>query len=317
MTSRVTQSVRNRISRELFSRVAGPEGPSRRQRIVAADGERWFDEGSPIRRVHGDASMFVGGLRALLLQSLHPLAMAGVAAHSGYQGDPWGRLQRTSHFLAVTTFGTAADAEAVVERVRRIHERVAGVAPDGRAYAASDPHLLTWVHLAEVDSFLRAHQRYGEEPLDSYGCDGYVEDTARVAEALGVVDAPRSVAELEERLAAYRPELAGTAEARSAARFMLLNPPIPVVARPAYGVLAAAAVGLLPVWARWPLRLPYLPVTEAVAVRAAGSGLTKLIRWAMTPDEAAASDPRGPHRRAEYDDDGLAPVSGSRSSLDP
>jgi uncharacterized protein (DUF2236 family) len=233
--------------------------------------------------------MFVGGLRALLLQSLHPLAMAGVAGHSGYKGDPWGRLQRTSHFLAVTTFGSAADAEAMVARIRGIHESITGTAPDGRPYAASDPHLLKWVHLAEIDSFLRAHQRYGAEPLDADGCDGYVADTARVAASLGVLDPPTTTADLDDQLAAYRPELQGTPEARAAARFMLLNPPIPVVVRPAYGVLGAAAVGLLPVWARRPLWLPYLPLTEAVAVRGAGSLLTRTIRWAMTPPADAAA----------------------------
>ena len=105
--------------------------------------------------------MFVGGLRALLLQSLHPLAMAGVAEHSDYRGDPWGRLQRTSTFLAVTTFGTAADAQRAVDKVRGIHRRVHGIAPDGRPYRADDPHLLEWVHIAEVDSFLLAHRLYG------------------------------------------------------------------------------------------------------------------------------------------------------------
>src|SRR3954465_9027560 len=115
--------------------------------------------------------MFIGGLRALLLQSLHPLAMAGVAGHSGYRGDPWGRLQRTSYFLAVTTFGLASDAEATVARVKGIPRRVHGVAPDGRPYAASDPHLLKWVHVAEVDSFLRTHQRYGAAPLSPADAD--------------------------------------------------------------------------------------------------------------------------------------------------
>jgi uncharacterized protein (DUF2236 family) len=288
-TSLVT-SLRQRLGQQLFERVAGPEGPRRRERIATAEGPRWFGAERPIRRVHGDASMFVGGLRALLLQSLHPLAMAGVAGHSGYKGDPWGRLQRTSHFLAVTSFGSAADAEAMVERIRTIHESVVGTAPDGRPYAASDPHLLAWVHLAEVDSFLRAHQRYGAQPLDADGCDGYVADTARVASALGVVDPPTSTAELDDQLAAYRPELTGTPEARAAARFMLLNPPIPVVVRPAYGVLGAAAVSLLPMWARRPLWLPYLPLTEAVAVRAAGLALTSTIRWAMTGPELPEDD---------------------------
>ncbi|WP_264082244.1 oxygenase MpaB family protein [Nocardioides jiangsuensis] len=209
--------------------------------------------------------------------------MAGVAAHSGFKGDPWGRLQRTSHFLAVTTFGTAEDAEAMVRRIRAVHATVVGAAPDGRPYAASDPHLLRWVHVAEVDSFLAAHQRYGAAPLDAAGRDGYVADTARVAEALGVVDPPRTEAELRAALEEYRPELASTPEAREAARFILLNPPLPLLARGPYAAIAAAAVALLPRWARRPLRIPRLPLTEAVAMRAAGVVITRTIRWAMSP----------------------------------
>ncbi|PRC49718.1 DUF2236 domain-containing protein, partial [Mycobacterium sp. ITM-2017-0098] len=114
----------------------------------------------------------------------HPLAMAGVAEHSDFRNDPWGRLARTSTFLAVTTFGTADDAQRAVDRVRGIHQRIRGTAPDGRPYRASDPHLLEWVHIAEVDSFLRAHQLYGSAPLDRDECDAYVADTARVACAL-------------------------------------------------------------------------------------------------------------------------------------
>lgn len=279
-------AVRERIASALFERVAGTEGPDRRDRIQFADGPRWFAEDRPIRQVHADASMFVGGLRALLLQSLHPLAMAGVTGHSGFRGDPWGRLQRTSHFLAVTSFGTATDAEAMIAKVRRIHERVQGAAADGRAYAASDPHLLRWVHVAEVDSFLHAHQRYGAHPLDQAGRDGYVADTAKVAAALGVLDPPTSQAQLRNQLAAFRPELEGTRAARDAARFMLLQPPLPLALRPPYGVLAAAAVAGLPWWARWPLRLPYLPLAEATVVRLAGDGLVRTIRWAMAPAAA-------------------------------
>jgi uncharacterized protein (DUF2236 family) len=286
------EAVRARIGSALLAKVAGDEGPQRRdriQRIHYADGPRWFAEDRPIRRVHADAAMFVGGLRALLLQSLHPLAMAAVAGHSGFKGDPWGRLQRTSYFLAVTSYGTTADAEAMVRRVQAIHRRVTGTAPDGRPYSAADPHLLRWVHLAEVDSFLVSYQRYGEQPLDRAGRDGYVADMARVATALGIPDAPRTVAELHDQLAGYRPELAGTAAARDAARFLLLQPPLPLAARPAYAVLAAAAVGSLPRWARWPLRLPYLPVAEATVVRLAGQGLVRTIRWAMTPPAPRAA----------------------------
>ncbi|MGZ5365064.1 MAG: oxygenase MpaB family protein, partial [Mycobacterium sp.] len=239
-------TVRKNLSRSLFGLVAGPDGPANRSRIHDTPGPRWFEEDRPIRQVHADASMFVGGLRALLLQSLHPLAMAGVAEHSDYRGDPWGRLQRTITFLAVTTFGPAADAQRAVDRVRGIHRRVSGVAPDGRPYAAGDPHLLEWVHIAEVDSFLLAHQLYGAHPLDQSGRDGYVTDTARVAATLGVVDPPRTERDLTERIEAFRPELTSTQSAREAARYLLLTPPLPVVARAPYGLLAATSVAMLP-----------------------------------------------------------------------
>ena len=274
--------VRDRLGQGLFAMVAGPEGPQNRARIHGAAGPRWFGTDRPIREVHADASMFVGGLRALLLQSLHPLAMAGVAEHSDYRGDPWGRLQRTSTFLAVTTFGTATDAQRAVDKVRGIHKRVHGIAADGRPYRADDPHLLEWVHIAEVDSFLLAHRLYGGKPLDQAGRDGYVADTARVASALGVQDPPRTEAQLRQRLKAFRGELRSTETAREAARFLLLTPPLPLLARAPYGVLAATAVSMLPGWARLPLRLPYLPPVEATGIRFAGRVLVGGIRWAMS-----------------------------------
>jgi len=274
--------VRETLGRSLFGMVAGPDGPANRARIHQTPGPRWFGEDRPIRRVHADASMFVGGLRALLLQSLHPLAMAGVAEHSDYRGDPWGRLQRTSTFLAVTTFGPAADAQRAVDKVRGIHQRIQGIAPDGRPYRATDPHLLEWVHVAEVDSFLLAHRLYGAHPLDQGGRDGYVADTARVAAALGVVDPPVTERELHERIQAFRPELAVTAAARDAARFLLLTPPLPIAARAPYGLLAAASVSMLPSWARMPLLLPYFPPVEATVIRVAGRVVVGGIRWAMT-----------------------------------
>ena len=276
--------VRKHVGRSLFGLVAGPEGPANRARIHDTPGPRWFGDDRPIRRVHGDASMFVGGLRALLLQSLHPLAMAGVAEHSDYRGDPWGRLQRTSTFLAVTTFGPAADAQRAVDKVRGIHQRVRGVAPDGRRYHAADPHLLEWVHIAEVDSFLLAHRLYGASPLDQEGRDGYVADTTRVATALGVPDPPRTERELGERIERFRPELSGTPAAREAARFLLLTPPLPIAARAPYGLLAATSVAMLPAWARMPLLLPYFPPVEATVIRMAGRALVGGIRWAMTAD---------------------------------
>ncbi|MFJ9342287.1 oxygenase MpaB family protein [Streptomyces sp. NPDC101733] len=275
--------LRERLGSMLFSRVAGPSGSVNRARIHHAPGPRWFGPDRPIRTVHGDASMFIGGLSALLLQSLHPLAMAAVAAHSGFRGDPWGRLQRTSTFLAVTTYGTAQDAQDAVDRIRAVHERIRGTTEAGDLYRAADPHLLGWVHAAEVDSFLRAHQRFGARPLDATGCDAYVQDTARVAMTLGVVDPPRDRAALTALLAQYQPELYASPEALEAARFILRHPPLPWPARAPYALLAANAITLLPPWA--PALLGLRPVTgpQATCVRLSGHALTRAIRWAMAP----------------------------------
>jgi len=272
--------VRRLLGEALFARVAGPEGPANRARF-AEPGPRWFDPGRPIRRVHGDAAMFVGGLRALLLQSLHPRAMIAVAEHSDYRGDPWGRLQRTSTFLATTTFGTAADAQDAVDHVRLVHTFVTGIDPDGVPYRADDPHLLLWVHAAEADSFLRCHQRYGAVPLDATGCDGYVADVARIAEALGVPDPPRTLRELDSVLDAYRPELRATPESREVARFLVWHPPLPPLARGPYALLAATAVAELPAWARRLLRLPRPSAVESVLMPPVGRGVVGTVRWAM------------------------------------
>jgi uncharacterized protein (DUF2236 family) len=279
--------VRRSVAVALRDRVAGEDNAAKAAVIWDKPGERWFTQSDPIWRVQADASMFIAGIRALLLQSLHPLAMAGVAGHSGYQGDPWGRLQRTSTFLATTTFGTIEDAEAIIAKVRGIHARVRGKAPDGRPYAASDPHLLKWVHVAEADSFLRTYQRYAVTPLTPAEADGYVAQLCLVATRLGVIGPPTTVAGLNAAVESYRPELEGTAAARDAARFLLLHPPLPLSARPGYGALAGAAVALLPLWARQPLALPYLPLSERAIALPVGGAATRVIRWALKqPREA-------------------------------
>ena len=272
--------MQRRLGLALRSRVAGDDAPERAKRIWGAEGERWFTSDDPIWRVNADASMFPGGLAALLLQSLHPLAMAGVAGHSGYKGDPWGRLQRTSHYLAVTTFGTVADAEQAIAHVRSVHRRVRGTDPSGRPYAADDPHLLRWVHVAEIWSFLRAFQSYAATPLTDAEADLFVHQTSRAASLLGATDLPHTVQELEQVIEDYRPELESTPAAREATRFMLLNPPVPLVVRPGYALIAAGGVALLPRWARKSLRVPLHGPGLAVATRA-GVVSASLVRWGM------------------------------------
>jgi uncharacterized protein (DUF2236 family) len=242
-------------------------------------------------RVHADGSMFVGGVRALLLQSLHPSVMAAVAEHSGYESDPWGRLQRTATFLAETSFGTAENAERAVRIVRARHKRVTGTTPEGAAYEASDPHLLLWVHVAEVDSFLRAYQSYGRRPLDAAGCDEFVAQSAVVAGKLGIPDAPATLAGLDAALGDFRPELHATPAALVVADFLRHRAPLPWAAKPAYGALVGAAIGLMPAWTRAELGLPYRPRLERTVVRAGGRAVTSAIRWALDavpPVERAA-----------------------------
>ncbi len=277
----VAQRARRHLADALREKVAGDDAEERAQAIWGAPGERWFSPQDPMWRVHADASMFVGGLRALLLQSLHPLAMAGVAGHSGYRSDPWGRLQRTSTFLATTTFGTVEAAEEAVSMVRGIHERVRGKAADGRPYAASDPHLLGWVHAAEVDSFLAAYQRHGRGRLTPAEADRFVEQSGWVSARLGVIDPPATVAELQDVLDGYRPELEGTPEAFGAARFLLLQPPLSWTNKAGYAALAGGAVALLPLWAKQMLRLPVLPLTERVAARPLADVAVRAVRWAL------------------------------------
>lgn len=283
--------LRTTIGDAVRSRIAGPDGNTRMLGLINEEGPRWFAPDSPIIRVHGDASMFIGGLRALLLQSMHPLAMAGVATHSDYRNDPWGRLQRTADFLAATTFGSARAAEEAVARVRAVHNRVKGTASDGRAYSANDPHLLRWVHVAEVDSFLFAHQRFGERPLDRDERDAYVADTARVARALGVPAPPTSERALRDQLRMFRPELSASKEAKEAARYLVLTPPLPIPARIGYSAIAAAAISTLPRWVRVPLRLPYVPVADALVSRPLGEAVTRLFRWVLLNPESETFRP--------------------------
>ncbi len=246
--------------------------------------------GSAMWAVHGDVSTMVGGLRALLVQTLHPLVMAGVADHSDYRDDPLGRLHRTSAFLGATTFGTTAEAVAAIETVRRVHDHVNGAAPDGRPYSAHDPHLLSWVHCSEVESFWLCRVRYGAKPLTAADGDRYVGEMAEIGRRLGAEDPPRDMAGLTARLKAFRPELEVNHQARDAVRF-LLWPRVPAAARPPYAALFAAAVGMLPRFARRMLRLPMPPLADPLLVRPSAELVVRTVRWALGPrPEIAAAE---------------------------
>lgn len=261
-------------------------------RTVASDS--WFGPDSITWLVQSDWSTVIGGVSSLLVQTLHPPTMAGVADHSNYREDPFGRLHRTANFVGTTTFGSAAEAERLVRTIQRVHSRVVGTTPDGVPYEANDPHNLAWVHCTEVDGFLRGYMRYGSVPITSAEADQYVAEMAPVGEALGVVQAPRSVAELDARLQSYIPELQYGRQARESVRWLLF-PPNKLAAQAPYGIIITAAINLLPSWARRKLWLPpRVPIVSDALVAPAAKALVGTLGWIMqpSPEIAAVKDAR-------------------------
>jgi uncharacterized protein (DUF2236 family) len=217
----------------------------------AAD-DGFFGPASVTWRVSADLASPVAGLRSLLLQALHPLAMAGVDQHSGWRRDPVGRLAATSAFLATVIFGERAVAARAAARVRRIHDHVRGVdAVTGRPYAAGDPALLLWVHVALVQSSLAAGWAFGT-PLSAQDSDRYVAEMMVAAELAGVPGplVPGSVADLERYVASVRPELRCTPAAAESMAYLLDPPGLDEELSGIWQDIRDAAVALLPEWAR-------------------------------------------------------------------
>lgn len=215
--------------------------------LAEGDDEGYFGPGSAAWAVHGDLSTLVGGVRALLLQALHPAAVTGVDRHSTYREDPLGRLAGTTRWLTVTTFGAREAADREAARVRGMHRKVSGtyVAADGgtRPYRAGDDEFLTWVHVAFTDSFLTAFEWYGRGTIPG-GSDGYVGEWATAGRLVGVTDPPVTAAGLRSRIRAYTPDLARS-EATGRTLAFLRRPPLPPAARAGYAVLFDAAVATL------------------------------------------------------------------------
>ena len=240
-----------------------------------------FGPGSATWAVHGDfTAMMAGGIASLLIQMLHPAALAGVWDHSDFRRDMAGRLRRTAGFISVTTYGATEAAEQMIARVRHVHDRVKGTLPDGTPYAANDPHLLTFVHAAEVDSFLRAHRTYRDPDFSDEQADRYLAEMAQIARRLGAVDVPEDRHQLARFLASVRGELRVDARTRSVARVLLNQPaPSPALA-PVSNWLTQAGIALLPDWAA---RLHGLDGAVAMrpAIRAGTRRLGGAIRWAL------------------------------------
>jgi uncharacterized protein (DUF2236 family) len=233
-------------------------------------------------KVHADfTSMMAGGISALLLQSLHPLALAGVWDHSTFRTDMVGRLRRTARFISGTTYGNRNDALALIKRVKQIHCNIEGTASDGRPYRASDPALLTWVHVAEVSSFLSAYLRHVNPALPDAAQDQYFDEMARIAEMLGASDIPRSRGEIDAYLAQMRPELETGPRTQEVVRILMSARPPARIARPAGTLLLNAGIDLLPPWAQQMLGFDRFAGMRRMLVGPGISLIAPVMRWAL------------------------------------
>ncbi|MBO1078181.1 oxygenase MpaB family protein [Roseomonas haemaphysalidis] len=254
---------------------------SRGEAPVARQPGGLFGPQSVAWRVHGDVgSMMVGGIAGLLLQMLHPAVLAGVWDHSNFRADMHGRLKRTARFIATTTYGGRAEAEALIARINRIHEQVTGTLPDGTPYSARDPQLLAWVHVTEASSFLQSWIRYGEPRMSGADQDRYFAEMAEVAERLGALPVPRSRAEARALIQDTRPLLRQDARTREVARLVLTRPAEHRAAEPVQALVMQAGVDLLPDWARRMHGLE-VPLLTRPLLRAGTFGVARTLRWAF------------------------------------
>jgi uncharacterized protein (DUF2236 family) len=265
-----------------------------------------FGPGSVTWRVHADPLMSLAGIRALLLQALHPVALAGVMQNSSFREDPWGRLIRTAEYVGTVTYGPTLEARRAGARVRGIHRRVVGTDQvTGRSFRATDPDLLLWVHCCEVESFVTTAVRGGLK-LSAAEVDAYYAEQVQTAELIGIPAevVPATAAEMADYFRRTLPELTAGAEARRVARF-ILAPPMPrrvrylTPAQPAWLGLGALGFSLLPRWARRLYRLPGLPTTDFSA-----AALSRGLR--MTALALPASVREGPHVKGARSRLGLA-----------
>jgi uncharacterized protein (DUF2236 family) len=234
-------------------------------------------------QVHGDVTtMMIGGVSSLLLQMLHPAVLAGVWDHSNFRADMHGRLRRTARFIALTTYGSRAEAMAVIERVKHIHAHIAGTLPDGTLYRADDPALLAWVHVTEAISFLDAWRRYAEPAMSRARQDRYFAEVAQIGIALGADPVPVTRAGTEQLIQEMHPALRADDRTRAVANLIFAQKAGGILLQPGLALTLRAGVDLLPAWAR--AMHGFRPgFVQRQATRIGAAGLAGTLRWAFAP----------------------------------
>lgn len=249
-----------------------------------------FGPSSVTWRMHSDfCGMLAGGLCALYLQLLHPRALAGVWDHSNFREDLVGRLRRTTAFVGATTYAPTSEAQALIGHVRMIHSHVRGVDEAGAPYAADDPDLLTWVHVSEMSSFLAGYRAYGPMAVTPRVADAYLDETRRVAEALGARDVPGSVADMDAYIAQVLPTLVFGERSRVVLDVLRrLDLPVPMAGL-SRDLFLHAGAALLPDWAATLLQRTDSDLRKARLARGALRGMVPLFRVALTEGVASRS----------------------------
>ncbi|MFK7849849.1 MAG: oxygenase MpaB family protein [Akkermansiaceae bacterium] len=289
-TSLVSESLHNNTVQKFLSKrfrillTGDPDGvPPWLGAVAASDKPGLYLPDEAPWLVHADLATLVGGIRALLMQALHPGSLTGVRNHSRYKNDPLGRLSGTIRWLTVTTFASTKSVSGEANRVNRMHASVKGKykTSTGKeaAYSASDPELLRWVHIAFMDSFLRCHQKYSTRSIPG-GADAYVRLWSKSVTPLGLADVPMTEAEMLKEIDRYRPQLAVTEDTREVIKW-IKNPPLPVTSLPAYRFLFKAALASLPKDYQDMIGLghPSLRIFRPITI-----SLLKLIRMGIGPE---------------------------------
>lgn len=286
-SSALSARLRQAMAQQIRAMTGSSEGPPVAFLEPAGD-PGWFGPESVTWKVHAHlVSMLTGGLSSLLIQAMHPGALAGVWDHSSFRTDLRARLGRTAYFIAATTYGGHDMAQKAVDHVNRIHDSVSGTRPDGKAYSARDPHLLRWVHLGETLSFLKAYCAHGDPSLPLFMQNQYILEMQRTAGALGATDLPASLAEAEHMLLAYRPELVVDDRVREVVA-LLKDFPSRKRDRLFVKLIVDAAFDQLPTWALQDLEQTARPAWQVNATRQCLAIASLPLDWTLATEGVSA-----------------------------
>ena len=276
------------IRKTIREMVGGSSGPP--VAFLNPKGDRGlFGPESIAWRVHADfISMMIGGISSLVLQALHPQALAGVWDHSSFRKDLKGRLGRTAYFIAATTYGSHEMANGIIDKVNRIHKHIHGSDEFGKPYIATDPRLLAWVHLTETLSFLEAYQSYRQPKLTRQEQDQYFKEMKVLGEMLGAQNLPDTLKGTQEAIESYLPELHYGERAKSIIQ-LLDDFPSNFQSKPFVKLISKAGFINLPSWAHAELKKSIPSTLEKILVNKSIDLIAIPIRDALKDGVAAHS----------------------------